>query len=238
VEDPEDAVQTLLIIEDDPAISLGLKKNLAFEGYRDLTPSDGERGLELAFDARPDLILLDVMLPGINGFEICRTIRRHDATVPILIISAKDQEIDKIMGLELGADDYVTKPFSVKEVVARVKAALRRTSALELDTEVLVFGRNEVDFQGRALRVDGEETDVSPREFDLLQYLTRNPNRVLSRDQILNRVWGYDYYGTARTIDNFIQKLRRKVEDDPENPRYIVTVRGVGYKFVPESRAE
>jgi DNA-binding response OmpR family regulator len=123
----------------------------------------------------------------------------------------------------------------VKEVVARVKAALRRTTALEQDIEVLRFGENEVDFQGRSLRVGGEETDVSPREFDLLAYLARNPNRVLARDQILNRVWGYDYYGTARTIDNFIQKLRRKVEADPENPRFIVTVRGVGYKFVPEN---
>ena len=227
-------MQTLLIIEDDPAILLGLKKNLSFEGYRVLTASEGEKGLELAFDAKPDLILLDVMLPGVNGFEICRTIRRHDATVPILIISAKDQEIDKIMGLELGADDYITKPFSVKEVVARVKAALRRTTALEQEVEVLSFGRSEIDFQGRALRVDGEDVEVSPREFDLLQYLARNPNRVLARDQILNRVWGYDYYGTARTIDNFIQKLRRKVEDDPESPRYIVTVRGVGYKFVLE----
>jgi len=231
-------VQTLLIIEDDPAILLGLKKNLSYEGYRVLTASDGEEGLELSFDAKPDLILLDVMLPGVNGFEICRTIRRHDSTVPILIISAKDQEIDKIMGLELGADDYITKPFSVKEVVARVKAALRRTTALEQEMEILTFGDSVVDFQGRSLKVKGEEVDVSPREFELLQYLARNPNRVLSRDQILNRVWGYDYYGTARTIDNFIQKLRRKVEDDPENPRFIVTVRGVGYKFVKETAAE
>jgi DNA-binding response OmpR family regulator len=231
-------LQTLLIIEDDPAIQLGLRKNLSYEGYRVITATDGDKGLELAFDSKPDLILLDLMLPGVNGFEICRTIRRHDPTVPILIISAKDQEIDKIMGFELGADDYITKPFSVKEVVARVKAALRRTTALEQETEVLRFGPNEVDFQGRSLRIDGKEIDVSPREFDLLQYLSRNPNRVLSRDQILNRVWGYDYYGTARTIDNFVQKLRRKVEADPEEPQYIVTVRGVGYKFVPESRKE
>jgi DNA-binding response OmpR family regulator len=231
-------VQTILIIEDDPAISLGLRKNLSFEGYRVLTATDGEKGLELAFDAKPDLILLDVMLPGVNGFEICRTIRRHDSTVPILIISAKDQEIDKIMGLELGADDYIAKPFSVREVVARVKAALRRATALEQEVEVLRFGENEIDFQGRSLKVDGKEIDVSPREFDLLDYMAKNPNRVLARDQILNRVWGYDYYGTARTIDNFIQKLRRKVEQDPENPRHIVTVRGVGYKFVPEGRDE
>jgi two-component system, OmpR family, alkaline phosphatase synthesis response regulator PhoP len=231
-------LQTLLIIEDDPAIMLGLRKNLSYEGYRVVTAADGDKGLEMAFDAKPDLILLDLMLPGINGFEICRTVRRHDPTVPILIISAKDQEIDKIMGFELGADDYITKPFSVKEVVARVKAALRRSTALEQETEILHFGPNEVDFQGRSLRIEGREIDVSPREFDLLQYLSRNPNRVLSRDQILNRVWGYDYYGTARTIDNFVQKLRRKVEVDPEDPQYIVTVRGVGYKFVLESRRE
>ncbi len=227
-------MQTILIIEDDPAILLGLKKNLSYEGYTVLTAENGERGLEMAFDAKPSLILLDVMLPGVNGFEICRTVRKHDPTVPILIISAKDQEIDKIMGLDLGADDYISKPFSVKEVVARVKAALRRSSALESDVDSVEFGGTAIDFRGRSVKIEGGEVDVSPREFDLLAYLVRNPNRVLARDQILNRVWGYDYYGTARTIDNFIQKLRRKVEPDPENPQFIVTVRGVGYKFVLE----
>jgi DNA-binding response OmpR family regulator len=225
-------MQTILIIEDDPAILLGLKKNLSYEGYAVVTAENGEKGLEMAFDAKPSLILLDVMLPGVNGFEICRTVRKHDPTVPILIISAKDQEIDKIMGFDLGADDYITKPFSIKEVTARVKAALRRSTALESDVDSVTFGETQIDFRGRSVKIDGGEVDVSPREFDLLAYLVRNPNRVLARDQILNRVWGYDYYGTARTIDNFIQKLRRKVEPDPENPRFIVTVRGVGYKFV------
>jgi two-component system, OmpR family, alkaline phosphatase synthesis response regulator PhoP len=214
-------METILVIEDDPSILLGLKKNLEYEGYTVLVAEDGEQGLEMAFDTKPDLILLDIMLPQVNGFEICRSVRKHEPTVPILILSAKDQEIDKIMGLDLGADDYITKPFSVKELIARVKAAFRRTRALD------------GDYTGRVVRVNGEAVECTPKEFDLLRFLIRNRGRVLSRDQILNKVWGYDYYGTPRTIDNFIQKLRQKVERDAQEPDHILTVRGIGYKFEP-----
>ena len=224
-------MDTILVIEDDPSILLGLRKNLEYEGYAVLVAADGEKGLEMAFDSKPDLILLDLMLPHVNGYEICRSVRKHEPTVPILILSAKDQEIDKIMGLDLGADDYITKPFSVKELIARVKSALRRTRALDGEDSPFLFGRVEVDYAGRVLRVDGEAVECTPKEFDLLRFLIRNRGRVLSRDQILNKVWGYDYYGTPRTIDNFVQKLRQKVERDAQEPDHILTVRGIGYKF-------
>lgn len=224
-------MEKILVVEDDPAILLGLEKNLRYEGYEVLRASDGELGLELAVDERPDLIVLDLMLPGVNGYEICRTVRRHDKDVAILILSAKGQEADKVVGLDVGADDYVTKPFSVKEVLARVRALLRRRRAAQGELEPFEFGRALVDFEGRTLRVDGDVVDTSKKEWELLRMLIRNRGRVLSRDQILNKVWGFDYYGTPRTIDNFIQKLREKVEEDAANPRYIRTVRGVGYLF-------
>jgi len=221
----------ILVIEDDPAIRLGLRKSLAFEGYRVLEAQDGEKGLELAFQKKPDLILLDLMLPRLNGYEFCRTLRKHDRKTPILILSAKDQEVDKVMGLDLGADDYVTKPFSTKELAARVKAALRRSQSGERAEGVFEADRIRVDFGGQSVSVDGRTTEVSTREFRLLRYLIENRGRVLSRDQILNQVWGFDYEGTARTIDNFINKLRSKIETDPAQPELILTVRGVGYKF-------
>ena len=224
-------METILVIEDDPSILLGLRKNLEFEGYRVLVAKDGEEGLEMAFDARPDLILLDIMLPHVDGFEICKAVRKHEPTLPILIISAKDQESDKITGLGLGADDYIAKPFSVKELIARVKTAFRRTRALAGEEAPYRFGEVEVDYAGRVLRVGGAPVECTPKEFDLLRFLIRNKGRVISRDQILNRVWGYDYYGTPRTIDNFIQKLRQKVEKDAQEPEHILTVRGIGYKF-------
>ncbi len=221
----------ILVIEDDPAIRLGLRKSLGFEGYRVIEAPDGERGLEAVYEARPDLIVLDLMLPRVNGYEVCRTIRKHDRTLPILILSAKDQETDKVMGLDLGADDFVTKPFSTRELTARIKAALRRTQAQEGGEEVYRFEGFTVDIPGQLLEVNGEPVEVSNREFRLLRYLIENRGRVLSRDQILNKVWGFDYEGTARTIDNFINKLRSKIEEDPTRPNWILTVRGVGYKF-------
>jgi len=221
----------ILVIEDDPAIRLGLRKTLGFEGYRVLEAADGEKGLELAFERRPDLVLLDLMLPKVNGYEVCRTLRRHDKTLPILILSAKGQEVDKVTGLDVGADDYITKPFSTRELQARVKAALRRTQAQEKTVETWSNERIRVDFPGQSLVVAGEAVELSTREFKLLRYLIENRGRVLSRDQILNKVWGFDYEGTARTIDNFINKLRMKMEVDPAQPTLIQTVRGVGYKF-------
>ncbi|HEX5138552.1 MAG TPA: response regulator transcription factor [Planctomycetota bacterium] len=220
----------ILVIEDDSAIRLGLKKSLGFEGYEVREAPDGERGLELVFERRPDLVVLDLMLPRVNGFEVCRTIRKHDPTIPILILSAKDQESDKLMGFDLGADDYVTKPFSTRELVARVKAALRRSTPGG-EGSSFEFRQMQVDFPGQRVLVDGKEVEVSDREFRLLRFLIENRGRVVSRDQILNKVWGYDYEGTARTIDNFINKLRSKIERDPQEPEIILTVRGVGYKF-------
>jgi len=220
----------ILIIEDDPSIRLGLKKTLGFEGYEVLDAPDGEQGLEMAFEHSPDLVVIDLMLPRLNGYEVVRTIRKHDKTIPLLILSAKGEELDKLTGFDLGADDYVTKPFSPRELVARIRAALRRTLSRG-DEESFCDGRIRVDFAGQGLTVDGTEIEVSNREFRLLAYLIENRGRVLSRDQILNKVWGYDYEGTARTIDNFINKLRTKIELDPAEPELIRTVRGVGYKF-------
>jgi len=226
-----DRKPVILVIEDDPAIRLGLTKSLGFEGYRVIEAADGERGLERVFEKRPDLVVLDLMLPRLNGFEVCRTIRKHDPSIPILILSAKEEEPDKLLGFDLGADDYVTKPFSTRELAARIKAALRRTQAQESPEPVFELGPIRVDFAGQKLEVNGKPVEVSNREFRLLRYMIANRGRVLSRDQILNKVWGYDYEGTARTIDNFINKLRSKIEPDPASPVYILTVRGVGYKF-------
>jgi two-component system alkaline phosphatase synthesis response regulator PhoP len=221
----------ILIVEDDPSIRLGLKRSLEFEGFTVELARDGEEAIQRAFDKKPDLIVLDIMLPRVNGFEVCRTVRKYDGTIPIVILSAKGDEGDKVLGLELGADDYVTKPFSVRELTARIKAALRRRKALDGEIESFQEGELSIDFGGQTLLVNGERRELSSREFKLLRHLIQNRGRVLSRDQILNKVWGYDYDGTPRTIDNFINKLRQKLGDDPEDPRWIQTVRGSGYKF-------
>ncbi len=221
----------ILIVEDDPAIRLGLQRSLEFEGFTVELARDGEEAIQRAFDKKPDLIVLDIMLPRVNGFEVCRTVRKYDSTLPILILSAKGDEGDKVLGLELGADDYVTKPFSIRELTARIKAALRRRRAMEGEVDAFEEAELRIDFAGQILTVEGEERELSTREFKLLRHLIQNRGRVLSRDQILNKVWGYDYDGTPRTIDNFINKLRQKLGDDPTTPRWIQTVRGSGYKF-------
>ncbi len=221
----------ILIVEDDPAIRLGLQRSLEFEGFSVELATDGEEAIQRAFDKKPDLIVLDIMLPRVNGFEVCKTVRKYDTTIPILILSAKSDEGDKVLGLELGADDYITKPFSVRELTARIKAALRRSRAIEGDVEIFEEEGLYIDFAGQMLNVRGTLKELSTREFKLLRHLIQNRGRVLSRDQILNKVWGYDYDGTPRTIDNFINKLRQKLDDDPTDPRWIQTVRGSGYKF-------
>ena len=221
----------ILIVEDDPSIRLGLKRSLEFEGFTIDLARDGEEAIQRAFDKKPDLIVLDIMLPRVNGFEVCRTVRKYDTTIPIVILSAKGDEGDKVLGLELGADDYVTKPFSIRELTARIKAALRRRRAMEGEVDTFEEAELRIDFAGQILQVNGEERELSTREFKLLRHLIQNRGRVLSRDQILNKVWGYDYDGTPRTIDNFINKLRQKLGDDPTTPRWIQTVRGSGYKF-------
>lgn len=221
----------ILIVEDDPSIRLGLKRSLEFEGFLVELARDGEEAIQRAFDKKPDLIVLDIMLPRVNGFEVCRTVRKYDSALPILILSAKGDEGDKVLGLELGADDYITKPFSIRELTARIKAALRRRRAMEGEVDLFEEDSLSIDFGGQTLRVSGEARELSTREFKLLRFLIQNRGRVLSRDQILNKVWGYDYDGTPRTIDNFINKLRQKLGDDPTDPRWIQTVRGSGYKF-------
>ena len=223
----------ILIVEDDPSIRLGLKRSLEFEGFIAELAKDGEEAIQRAFDKKPDLIVLDLMLPKVNGFEVCRTVRKYDSTIPIVILSAKGDEGDKVLGLELGADDYITKPFSIRELTARIKAALRRRKAMEGEVETFEESGLRIDFSGQTLEIEGEARELSTREFNLLRHLIQNRGRVLSRDQILNKVWGYDYDGTPRTIDNFINKLRQKIEDDATDPKWILTVRGSGYKFRP-----
>ena len=223
----------ILIVEDDPSIRLGLKRSLEFEGFSVELARDGEEAIQRAFDMKPDLIVLDIMLPRVNGFEVCRTVRKYDTNIPILILSAKGDEGDKVLGLELGADDYITKPFSIRELTARIKRALSRRKSAEGEVGTFEEDGLTIDFGGQTMKVDGVERELSTREFKLLRFLIQNRGRVLSRDQILNKVWGYDYDGTPRTIDNFINKLRQKIEDDAADPRWILTVRGSGYKFRP-----
>ncbi len=224
----------ILIVEDDAGILLGLVRNLEFEGYEVSSAKTGEEGLQLALDTRPELVLLDVMLPDIDGFEICRVLRKEGVESPILFLSARGEEKDKIEGLGLGADDYITKPFSVGELLARVEAALRRSRIRDGRAKPASFGPYAVDFSQRRLTRQGKEVEITDREFTLLEYLVRNANRALSRETILREVWGYGYEGTARTIDNFVTRLRRKLEEDPRQPRVILTVRGHGYRFCPE----
>jgi DNA-binding response OmpR family regulator len=226
-------METILVVEDDPSIQRGLELNLKVEGYSVMTASDGEQGLKLALEHRPDILLLDVMLPKLSGFDICRQIRKQGMTMPIIMLTAKTQEIDKIMGLELGADDYVTKPFSVAEVVARVNAAVRRSKRFAAAEADYSFGDGfRLDVKGQILFKGTESIELSQKEFLILKLFLENEGKVLSRAEILAKVWGFDYYGTDRTVDNFINKLRQKIEVDINDPIHILTMRGSGYKFV------
>ncbi len=225
-------METILVVEDDPSIQRGLELNLQVEGYSVITASDGDQGLKLALERRPDIILLDVMLPKLSGFDICRQLRKQGLTMPIIMLTAKTQEIDKIMGLELGADDYVTKPFSVAEVVARVNAAMRRSKRFETSEADYTFGEHNLDTKGQVLRRNNQQIELSQKEFLMLKLFLENEGKVLSRQEILAKVWGFDYYGTDRTVDNFINKLRQKIEDDINDPNHILTMRGSGYKFL------
>lgn len=229
----------VLIVEDEPTLVDTLEYNLSRQDYEVVTAMDGREALEVARQERPDLIVLDLMLPGIDGVEICR-ILRQEMNVPILMLTARDEEIDKIVGLEVGADDYMTKPFSMRELIARVKALLRRERLIreELSSEgetprdrPLVFGDLTIDRVRREVKRDGENLHLKPREYELLVFLARHRGMVLSRDLILERVWGWDYDGGSRTVDVHVHWLREKIEPDPKDPTRIVTVRGVGYRF-------
>ena len=225
----------VLIVEDERAIVEILKFNLTREGYETLEALDGETGLELGRTADPDLILLDVMLPKMDGFEICRTLRAEGSTVPILMLTAREEENDKVFGLEAGADDYITKPFSMRELLARVKANIRRRSldvaAAPVQPAAASSGELVLDAANYAVTKNGTAVELTQKEFDLLRYLMAEPDKVFSREALMQEVWNYGYYGDMRTVDVTIRRLREKIEDDPSKPRYILTKRGVGYYF-------
>ena len=223
----------VLIVEDDQTLLSVLEYNLAKEGYNVVTAADGVEALEAARRVKPDLIILDIMLPKMNGFEVCRILRK-EMTVPILMLTAREDEIDKVVGLDLGADDYVTKPFSMRELLARVRAMLRRVemqAPKPAGTTLLKVGDIEVDIGRHTATKRGCALDLSPKEFDLLAFLTKNKGLVFSRDHLLEKIWGYDYTGGTRTVDVHMRWLREKIEDNPGKPKYLVTVRGVGYKL-------
>ena len=236
------AARDVLVVEDDASIALGLRINLEAEGYRVQMAGDGERALEIARAREPDLVILDVMLPRMNGLEVLQTLRREGMRMPIIILSARNGEMDKVTGLELGAEDYVAKPFSLAELLARVRAALRRHPTREATTpssppppeaapEARVFGDVVVDVAGRIVTRDGAPVEITATEFDVLMCLLEGKGRALSREVIFQKVWGPNHHGTPRTIDNFIQQLRAKLEADPQQPRFFQTVRGIGYRF-------
>lgn len=228
---PEGRQEMVLVVEDDPALRLGLTKALRSDGFRVETAATGREGLDKALATRFDLILLDVMLPGMNGFEICEEIRQSDTDVSIVMVTAKGEEHDKVRGLGLGADDYIVKPFGVSELLARVAAALRRKRIAESEVAVVQIGDVVLDFRAHRAEKSGEPIELTALEMKLLRYFVRHEGRLLPRRRILDAVWGSDYFGTDRTVDNFINRLRSKIEIDPKEPRHIVTVRGAGYRF-------
>jgi DNA-binding response OmpR family regulator len=222
---------TILVIEDDASIRKGLELNLGLEGFSVLAAADGSAGLELARERSPDLVVLDLSLPKLDGLSVLRAIRKTDAETPVLILSARGQEQSKVEGLSLGADDYITKPFGLGELLARVHAALRRSGR---GAETRTFGDVKVDLKARRVFRGDQTVELSSREFDLLRHFLLHPEMALSREQLMQAVWGIDYFGTARTVDNFIVRLREKLEVNPTSPRHLETVRGIGYRFNPK----
>jgi two-component system alkaline phosphatase synthesis response regulator PhoP len=225
----------ILIVEDEPEMVLGLKDNFEFEGYEVLTASDGVTGLARAREKKPELVILDIMLPKLSGLEVCKTLRGEGFDAPIIMLTARGQEIDKVVGLELGADDYVTKPFSIRELLARVRAILRRTDGSKRRLSHYSFSDLELDFETYQAKKGGGPLDLSPREFELLRYLIERKGETVSREKLLQDVWGYESYPSTRTVDTHIAKLRAKIGDSGSEPRFILTIHGVGYKFVDPS---
>lgn len=224
----------ILVVEDEPAMLSGLIDNLEFEGYHVDSATEGNSGYKKIVENKYDLVLLDVMLPNISGFDICKNARSKGIKTPIILLTAKGEEIDKVLGLEFGADDYITKPFGLRELLARIKAVLRRTVALEnqVTGNAIEIGCMTVNFDNYEAFVGDKDTKLSYKEFEILHYLWNNRNNTVSRDDLLNDVWGNDYQPTSRTIDNFILKLRNKIEHDPNQAKIIITVHGVGYKLI------
>jgi DNA-binding response OmpR family regulator len=221
----------VLIIEDEESILMALKDDLTIEGYAVTTATDGETGFAAACEKRYDLLILDIMLPGMDGFDVCKKLREKGVTTPIIMLSARGQEIDRVLGLELGADDYVTKPFSPRELLARVKALLRRVNQTRQSEDLVSFGEITVDFRKYEIRRSGDLIYLTSLEFSLLKFLVDNSDRALSRNEILDGVWGDNVYVFDRTVDTHIGHLRKKIEDNPDRPRHILSVRGVGYRF-------
>jgi len=223
----------ILIVDDEPEMVRGLEDNLRFEGYQTIAAADGRRGLALALSEAPDLILLDVMMPGLSGWDVCRELRARGLDTPVIMLTARGAEVDRVQGLELGADDYVTKPFSVRELMARIRAVLRRPGPRQ-KFEAFAFGDVRVHLRARQAFKGGREVRLTRKEFDLLRYLVEHPGEVITRDRLLDEVWGYDRFPTTRTVDTHILRLRQKFEDDPEHPAHILTAHGQGYRFVTE----
>ena len=226
-----ESTKRILVVEDDESITLGLRMNLEAEGYEVIVATDGESGLAAARSPDVSLVILDIMLPKVNGLEILRQLRGEGCKIPIVLLSARGAELDKVMGLELGAEDYITKPFSLAELLARVKAQLRRDAIARPGNRVVQAGKLAINIEAREVLRAGEPVPLTATEFDLLLCLIEEAGRVLSREQILKRVWGPGHHGTPRTIDNFMLQLRAKLEDDPAEPAHLLTVRGVGYRF-------
>lgn len=227
-------MQRILIIEDEQSMLMGLKDNLEIEGYEIDIADDGKDGLSKILENKYDLVLLDVMLPNISGFDICKTVRREGVLTPIILLTAKGEEIDKVLGLELGADDYITKPFSLRELFARIKAVLRRSEprVIKQQNEQITIGKLDINFSIYEAFVEGKSLKMSHKEFEILHHLWNNKNKVISRDDLLDAVWGSDYVPSSRTVDNFILKLRQKLEEDLNHPKIILTVHGIGYKLI------
>lgn len=232
-----DSKKKVLVVEDEKNISDIIRFNLEKEGFQVETAFDGEEAVKKIRLMDPDIVLLDVMLPKLDGFSVCKQVRELNITVPVIMLTAKEEEVDKVLGLELGADDYMTKPFGMRELLARIKANIRRASlnlGSDIDTvspDVKQFGNLTIDLNRYEIRKNGEVLELTLREFELLRYLAERENKVFSREQLLEEVWGYEYYGDIRTVDVTVRRLREKVEDDSSNPKYIMTKRGIGYYF-------
>ena len=232
----EEKKEKVLIVEDETKLARFVELELKHEGYEVFVANDGRSGIESYFEHEPDIILLDLMLPQLNGIEVCRRIRK-ESNVPIIMLTAREDEVDKVLGLELGADDYITKPYSMRELTARVKANLRRSTAQPVVEEepenqnTINSGELSINVERYEVAKNGEIIDITLREFELLKFLAMQPDKIFSREKLLENVWGYEYYGDVRTVDVTVRRLREKIEDDPSMPKYIITKRGVGYYF-------
>lgn len=225
-------MKKILIVEDDPAIAKGLVDVLESESFKVTSLSNGEKGFYAAKEENYDLVILDIMLPGKNGMDVCRDLRKEGVTTPIIMLTSKQEEIDKVLGLELGADDYITKPFSIRELIARIKAVLRRGTDIKEDIEEYSFGSVHINFKAMETLKNNKPIELSKLEYSVLKYLCQRENTVVDRTTLLDEVWGYENYPSTRTVDNFILSLRKKIEDDPSNPKHLLTIHGAGYKFV------